>query len=70
MDKRSETEFGILEENLVTLKMQRDKTFNSHLIKNKEKNIELERNNHYLLKKLDSINKRENVLLSLIRNIN
>ena len=36
MDKRSETEFGILEENLVTLKMQRDKTFNSHLIKNKE----------------------------------
>lgn len=70
MDKRSETEFGILEENLVTLKMQRDKTFNSHLIKNKEKNIELERNNHYLQKKLDSINKRENVLLSLIRNIN
>ena len=57
----SESEFGILEENFTTLNKSRDKVINSSIIKEKERNLEINRNNNFLYKKLVSIQNRDNV---------
>jgi hypothetical protein len=61
INKLSETQFGIREETMINLYKLREKVHHGHVMKVKEKNIDIERNDNFLNKKLESIKRRDNV---------